>query len=176
MRTGGGRDREIFVPWIKNVCSGHRLVRRSITYYMILILLIWEACWAISLLAATAAVACRRQRRRRRRSVRSGRGPVHQVGPGQSVAVYVVVRLFTVAVGRLGRSVRQRFGLGAHLENAKQKKNHTVNHDDSIILYTHTRTRHTDNVINSNGHVYRGSIILLAHGRYLEWIGRFYIY
>jgi len=65
----------------------------------------------------------RRRRHRRRRSVRSGRGPVHQVGPGQSVAVDVVVRLFAVAVGRLGRAVDRGFGLGAGLEKARWKKN-----------------------------------------------------
>jgi len=50
-----------------------------------------------------------------RRSVSAGRGPVQQVGPGQSVAVYVIVGLFAVSVRRFGRTVRGRRGLVARL-------------------------------------------------------------
>lgn len=76
---------------------------------------------AASAAMSAAAVAFRHQRRRQR-SVRSSRGPVYQVRPRQSIAVYVVVRLFAVAVGRLGCTVGQRFGLGTGLENASKKK------------------------------------------------------
>lgn len=73
--------------------------------------------------AATAAAAAA-VTRGRRRSVRAGRGPVHQIGPGQTVAVDVIVRLFAVAVRRLGRTVGRRFRLVAHLCNTRQNKNH----------------------------------------------------
>lgn len=56
----------------------------------------------------------------RRRSVGAGRGPVHQIGPGQSVAVDVVVRLFAVSV-RLGSAVRRGFRLVGHLHTGTQQ-------------------------------------------------------
>lgn len=68
-----------------------------------------------ALATAAAATTAAAEARRRQRSVSAGRGPVHQVGPGQSVAVYVVIRLFAVTVRRLGHTVCSRFRLVAHL-------------------------------------------------------------
>jgi len=65
---------------------------------------------ALATIAAAAAEA-----RRRRRSVSAGRGPVHQIRPGQSVAIYVVIRLFAVTVRQLGYTVCGHFLLVAHL-------------------------------------------------------------
>lgn len=84
--------------------------------------------------AAAAAAAAAVTRGGRRRSVRAGRGPVHQIGPGQTVAVDVIVRLFAVAVRRLGRTVGRRFRLVAHLCNTRQTKNHTALIISTIVL------------------------------------------
>jgi len=51
---------------------------------------------AVATAMSAAAEPCRHQWRR---SVRSSRSPVYQVRPRQTIAVYVVVRLFAIAVG-----------------------------------------------------------------------------
>lgn len=80
---------------------------------------------SLSSSSSPPATATRRQRRqwRRRRSVRSGRGPVHQVGPGQPVAVYVIIGLFNVPVCRFRRTVGRGYRLVGDLcDGGKRKK------------------------------------------------------
>lgn len=73
---------------------------------------------AAAMAASATAVACRLWRRRR--SVCAGRGPVHQIGPGQSVAVDIVIGLFAISVRRFGRAVGGRCGLATHLRKTQK--------------------------------------------------------